>query len=70
MFHPGPAVLSIYKQNPGMLLFILHYSHSISSAFAQKLYSVTKLKFYKFFPIISSSAIASTCFSRFPLPYA
>ena len=26
-----PAALSIYKQTPGMLLFILHYSHSISS---------------------------------------
>ena len=38
MFHPGPAALSIYKQTPGMILFILHYSHSISSAFAQKNY--------------------------------
>ena len=33
----------------------------------KKLYSVTKTQI---FPIISSSAIASTCFSRFPLSYA
>ena len=68
MFHPGPAALSIYKQNPrNAPLYSTLFPLDLLGFRTKKLYSVTKTQI---FPIISSSAIASTWFSRFPLSYA